>query len=1106
MTEMIRFPACTGRKFPCAIGLLIAVSGLDNARAEFPDLDFGRGVYNAAREKPATATSNEDAASRVTDNDSKTTWKIPGTGFPHRLKVNMRRELSAKAVVIQWENPDQAVQYEVFESTNGTDWRSMIDAKSNEKGGHLVIHEVDSKRSQYIRVEVTALTQDGDTGIRELAVYEDRARIPKAVKDAAAGKMPVLPPDPKPEPEPPEKGKSKTMEKGKGKGKAGKGQPKGDAPKSKPEKKEYEPRPAPSTITKKSELRPASQADPLLKTVEIPEGFEAFILAGPERVGYPTFVKAGRSGELFVSCDPNGALGRRKGIGSVKKLILDQSGRKAAKVVDFIPEIDTPRGLEWDGEWLYVAHPPKISAWRDIDGDGVADESRSLVMGMGSSIEQRPGDHGINGLSLGIDGWLTVAVGDYGLKDAQGEDGAKARLRGGGVIRVRPDGTGLHVFSRGIRNVYEVAVSPRLWMIGRDNTNDGGGWDVPIHQFSGYDHHGYPSLFRKFAEDAILPIALYEDGIATGSAWVEDPLWDKDEAAGLVLTADWGKNRVYRHEVDEQEAGLVQSEQIEWIGIPKPTDIDLDGMGRAYVASWHNGDYDFTDQDVGFVAQILPKNWKKREIPNYSESETDDLLQHLRSPVSRIRLLAQRALLRSEDPVPVGKLAETVKDAELAPSIRLAALFTIAQGESNSAEAALLQFAKSKDEIVRAAAFRALGDRSSMTDHLIFKDLATEKRPTVIREILIAMARTQTRESDWVTHIVKQTAHRDPLIQHTAINVLVDLKAVRSSFRAVDNKDRIREWPGALRALGQIHEMTVVNGLISRLKKSDSSLFRKHALKALARLYNREGDWAGESWGMSPDTSGPFYGRETWAGSSTIASYLKSALNDKRIDKTFLLGEMSRNHVQPDTLRSVLSEVAVKPAMEPSTIDMILARPEPPADALPFLTFIASDTGRDGNLRVGAATALARSKDPMALEMAMETWAVIDEIDALQPKKEKFFEDLMANPAVQNQYRDLIENTVGPNDLLARVSWQLLFEIYEGDHVSNLQQQEIEAGMKRAALTGKKRDVQRLLEAIRKHKFDPGADVALQIAESETMVEEIRKQATETVRSLKSNQ
>ena len=57
----------------------------------------------------------------------------------------------------------------------------------------------------------------------------------------------------------------------------------------------------------------------------------------------------------------------------------------------------------------------------------------------------------------------------------------------------------------------------------RDNTNDGGGWNVRFHHFTGGEDHGYPRLYKNFADEAVKPLADYGGGSGCGAAWVSEP-------------------------------------------------------------------------------------------------------------------------------------------------------------------------------------------------------------------------------------------------------------------------------------------------------------------------------------------------------------------------------------------------------------------------------------------------------------------------------------------------------------------------------------------------------------------------------------------------------
>ena len=117
---------------------------------------------------------------------------------------------------------------------------------------------------------------------------------------------------------------------------------------------------------------------------------------------------------------------------------------------------------------------------------------------------------------MGIDGWIYIAVGDFGFVDAEGADGTKLTQLGGGILRVRPDGSEMEVYTHGLRNIYDVAIDPFMNIYTRGNTNDGGGWNVRfIHQVQSGEY-GYPVLFKNFTDEIIPALADLGGGSGTG--------------------------------------------------------------------------------------------------------------------------------------------------------------------------------------------------------------------------------------------------------------------------------------------------------------------------------------------------------------------------------------------------------------------------------------------------------------------------------------------------------------------------------------------------------------------------------------------------------------
>ena len=159
---------------------------------------------------------------------------------------------------------------------------------------------------------------------------------------------------------------------------------------------------------------------------------------------------------------------------------------------------------------------------------------------------------------------------------------------------------------------------------------------------------------------------------------------------------------------------------------------------------------------------------------------------------------------------------------------------------------------------------------------------------------------------------------------------------------------------------------------------------------------------------------------------------------------------MGRNHIQIDNLSSLLKLLIDKQEMEVTAVDLIFERTGPPAEALPFLTYISSDPKSDGDMRLRAAISLARSRDPMALDMAMETSAVAANIGASASTKKLLHDTLLKNHTLENRYPALIEHGFSPNEPLGRYAWIILAEWLGGEVGSPSMKAQIKEAIKRA--------------------------------------------------------
>src|SRR2546426_11465823 len=99
-------------------------------------------------------------------------------------------------------------------------------------------------------------------------------------------------------------------------------------------------------------------------------------------------------------------------------------------------------------------HSPFLTVLRDSKGDGAADERRDVLNGLGWPPEKSTDRlHGANGVVVGHDDWLYLALGDRGC-DVLRPEGDRLVLPGGGLPPCRLDRTRLHGFSSGVGNIF----------------------------------------------------------------------------------------------------------------------------------------------------------------------------------------------------------------------------------------------------------------------------------------------------------------------------------------------------------------------------------------------------------------------------------------------------------------------------------------------------------------------------------------------------------------------------------------------------------------------------------------------------------------------------
>ncbi len=579
--------------------------------------------------------------------------------------------------------------------------------------------------------------------------------------------------------------------------------------------------------------------------LKVPPGFKATLFACDPLVEYPSVMALGpRPGTIFIAHDYVTGLGfdivRRSEI----RLVEDTDGDGYAdKSTVYAGGFNSIQGLCTHDGRVYAMHAPFLTVLRDTNGDGVADERKDLFQGLGWTPERAPDRlHGANGVVAGADGWLYLALGDRGC-DGVRQEGDRLVHNGGGILRCRPDGSGLHVYATGLRNIYDIALDDELNVFVRDNENDGGTYMIRVcRSFFGADH-GYPYLYEAHPDEGLKPLADLGRGSSAGIVCYLAEAFPP-EYRGDLFCCEWGRS-VVRYRRERQGASFAPMKEIEFAaGAPgdpygfKPTDLVVDRDGSLLVSDWAD------DQ--------RPKRGRGRVYRIAYEGKVE------KRP-------------GSDDPV-----AGFWKTARSGPE-PFEQLFRIAEGTG--------------DLRLRVQAIRAIAD---LADPVLVKhrldagpgDPSTAERlatlargqdPRILFEAIVGLGRLRwTGAPAWMR---ETPIPSDPLFSH----------AVQQTLRRSGNWPAVLEWlddaerrPIALHALAEQADPEVVDGLLKRLEASKD----REIAELLARVHRKPGPWTYWGFRPGPRPANPVAWERTGAIETALAKWLKTERDAKAVAGT----------------------------------------------------------------------------------------------------------------------------------------------------------------------------------------------------------------------------
>ena len=622
-----------------------------------------------------------------------------------------------------------------------------------------------------------------------------------------------------------------------------------------------------------------------------PANWKVEVVAEHPTVNYCSVVCCAPDGRVFVAEDPMDMVGPpNQPIDRI--LCLHPDGKWTV----FADKLYAVFGLYYMDGKLYVHHSPKFSVFDD--GGATGTNRVDLIDCTNPKPWAGMNDHIPSNFRLGMDGWFYMSTGDKGIFGAVGKDGSKAEIHGGGIMRFRPDGTHLEVFSTGTRNHLDVAINAEDEIFTYDNTDDGNGWWTRLTHMVDGGFYGYPHDYKPQRPYTLWMMGDYGGGSPTGGlAYNEDAL--PEDYRGNLFMCEWGKGQLARfvversggtYKIERREAFLTKdAKDFRPVGIA----VSADGMSF-YLADWNFGGWSNRTIKAGRLikatytgsSQAAPKpSWfLPASMGKPFQATATDLMMGLYHPAQSVRLVAMRRIAeRGSDAV--ASLQKILQDSNAPTWARWSALWTLDRiDEGKASRQVIVAALNDRDVSVRRQAARELGTRAvKEAVPALVKLLASDTDRSVRFQAATALGRIgQPGAIDGLLASLDETDLFARYAGFTALNRIG--KAQPQAWQEIakglaSDKASVREGTlFAFRATYDPAALTALAQLAADKKQVGSA--RGTVLALVGELARKQPAWRGQWWGTQPVRSLPPARTESWGGTETALMALRQGLSD----------------------------------------------------------------------------------------------------------------------------------------------------------------------------------------------------------------------------------
>jgi putative heme-binding domain-containing protein len=487
-----------------------------------------------------------------------------------------------------------------------------------------------------------------------------------------------------------------------------------------------------------------------------------------------------------------------------------------------------------------------------------------------------------------MDGYLYISTGDKGIYGAVGRDGKTAEIYGGGIARMRPDGSDLEVYCTGTRNHLDVAVTSEDEFFTYDNTDDGLGWWTRVTHMVDGGFYGYPWDYKPRRPYTLWMMADYGGGSGCASiAYNEDALPEKYR--GNLFLSDWARKEVLRLDVAREGATwkILSTEKF-LLGAgsefrPLGLAVSPDGMSL-YCCDWNYGGWVAKGKQTGRLIKATYTGGASLAAPKPSwyvaagtaqkvDASNDDLVKGLSHPSREVRLVAQRRLADRK----ATKELEAVLAGGTAPAKWHAIWALDAIGEKSEA---IRKSLSDPDPSVRRQAARQMGTHPKMDLDPAMALIPKLKDPDATVRFHAATALGRIGALCSVEHLVNALSEKDLFVRYAVFTALNRTGRRTPVWGAIlqglkSDDPLIRE--GTLFAIRETYDEKLAEALAALPRSPE-------VVSALAEMHRKPSAWKGDWWGTQPAGRPRPPKVVEYPGTKIVLEALRSALGDAKAE------------------------------------------------------------------------------------------------------------------------------------------------------------------------------------------------------------------------------